>query len=333
MKKYIILISFAILFFTSCAHIPSGSPAAGFVREGVTLFNAGKIDDSAILFRKAYAADPNYAPAYKMLGRVYLAKGDTYRAEMFFRKSLALDKSLTEIYGWIGDIYWADGDTDKAMEYYERCPDDDPHYAILHYRIGMRAYQDGRFDDAHAGFEKALNFPDYWGGHYGVGLLAYIDNQYDIAIEHFKKASSDSADPDVLYWIAKCYLKLGSNIEAYLYFKRYTHGEDISEELEHEAEREANRLYDYIAEACSGDLDSLLTMPFKLPSNENISVGVFDIEGRLVKMLFKGFLTHGEYSMTWNGTDSEDNPVDNGIYLGFIERAEGIKLYPLRLSE
>ncbi len=316
----------------SCAHMPSGSPAAGFYRQGMSLFNSGNIEKAAIEFRKANAADPMFAPAYAMLGRVYMDKGDTYRAEMFFRKALALDDSDTRIYGWIGDIYWNEGDHDEAMEYYERCPDDDPHYAVLHFRLGMRAFQEGRSSDARGEFLKSLKFPDFWGGHYGLGLLECADGFYEQAIENFSKVHSDSADCELSYWMGKSYYNLGKEPEAYLYFKRFCETADNCE-MKKEAERAAEEIEEIITNPDSGLIDTSMVIPFILSNVSDLSVGICDMNGRVVKYLFRGSITKGDYTLEWDGTTSEGESATDGVYLGFVDCDEGLEVYPILLDK
>ncbi len=333
MKKQItyILILFSLLLL-SCAHTPSGSPAAGIHRQGMTFFNAGDIDKAAIEFRRANAADPTYAPPYAMLGRVYMDKGDTYRAEMFFRKSLALDPSNSEIYGWIGDIYWQDGDHDKAMEYYSKCPEDNPHYAVLRFRLGMRAYQSGDFSEARGEFLRALKFPEYWGGHYGLGLLACADGYYEEAIEHFSKVKDESADCDVMYWLGKAYLNLDKEPQAYLYYRRFCSSAENCE-MKSEAERTADEIEEAITNPDSGLVDTCRVIPFRLESVSDIAVGVCNLDGEVLKYLFQGSITRGDYTLEWDGTTSEGERVPKGVYLGFVDCTEGLEVFPILLEE
>jgi len=321
-----------LLLVVSCAHMQVESPAAGFLREGTSLFNAGKIDESTVFFRKAYAADPLFAQAYTMLGMVYLEKGDTYRAEMFFRKSLAIDKSNTEILGWIGDIYWSKGDSAGAIEYYEKCPKDDPHYAVLHFRLGMKAFENGRAPAAMVEFKRALTNPDYWGGYYGMGLLAFADDKPPEALEFFHRADMVGADIDVKYWIAKSYRALDREAEAYLYFKQFASNSRLENGLLSEAEGYADELAPSIT-GPEAHLDSTLVIPFKVESDDELDVGIFDLEGRLVKTLFAGWIIRGDYSLTWHGDNAEGNPVEDGIYIGCVEQKFDIELVPMLLEK
>jgi len=45
-----------------------------------------------------------------------------------------------------------------------------------------------------------------------------------------------------------------------------------------------------------------------------VSVGVFDISGRLVRALREGAARTGEYDVTWDGTNEHGDPVASGVY-------------------
>ncbi len=321
-----------LIFFAGCAHIPTESPAAGLVREGTSLFNSGKLDEAAVLFRKAYSADPMFAPAYSMLGRVYLEKADSYRAEMFFRKALALDPSKAEIYGWIGDIYWAEGDTAGALEQYSKCPKGDPHYPILHFRIGMREYQNGRLPSAREEFNKALADPEYWGGHYGLGLIAFTEGNFTESSVLFHRAEHAGAEPNVKYWLAKSYRMQNRDQEAYFYFKQFSNTFGGECDLCPEADQTADDLKDAIL-AQPATIDTSLVIPFKVQNQDVLEVGVFDIDGNLIKSLFTGWITKGEYSLKWNGENADGKPAKNGVYIGCIERECDLQLMPMLLEK
>lgn len=62
------------------------------------------------------------------------------------------------------------------------------------------------------------------------------------------------------------------------------------------------------------------TIRFDLPYATHASIKVYDIRGRLVKILAnnQGFSV-GSHSVIWNGTDSSENLVSSGVYLYHIE--------------
>jgi flagellar hook assembly protein FlgD len=46
----------------------------------------------------------------------------------------------------------------------------------------------------------------------------------------------------------------------------------------------------------------------------DVQVSIFDVSGRLVKVLEKGNLAAGEYSRIWQGRDEGGRPVASGAY-------------------
>ena len=58
---------------------------------------------------------------------------------------------------------------------------------------------------------------------------------------------------------------------------------------------------------------------FDLPQPGFVLISVFDISGRLVRMLVSEFRTAGSYSVKWDGKDSYGNPVPSGIYVCRME--------------
>ena len=53
---------------------------------------------------------------------------------------------------------------------------------------------------------------------------------------------------------------------------------------------------------------------FALPREATVSLGVFDVGGRLVSQLAAGVANAGEHSVTWNLTDRNGQPVPNGVF-------------------
>jgi methionine-rich copper-binding protein CopC len=53
---------------------------------------------------------------------------------------------------------------------------------------------------------------------------------------------------------------------------------------------------------------------FQTPAGGETNVLVFDVAGRLVKVLVAGPLTAGVHVVGWNGSDSDGHPVPAGVY-------------------
>jgi len=61
---------------------------------------------------------------------------------------------------------------------------------------------------------------------------------------------------------------------------------------------------------------------FSLRAAGNVSLKVFDAQGRLVRALAEGRLAAGEHQVTWDGTDAQGHSLASGVYLYRLE-AEG----------
>jgi len=58
---------------------------------------------------------------------------------------------------------------------------------------------------------------------------------------------------------------------------------------------------------------------YELPERANVSLKIYDLRGRLVDTLVEGVREAGQYSVQWNGTDSQGKRVSSGIYLYTME--------------
>jgi len=56
------------------------------------------------------------------------------------------------------------------------------------------------------------------------------------------------------------------------------------------------------------------TIDFYMAANENALLAIYDVSGRLVKVLHDGVASEGLHSVRWDGTDSKGMSVTSGIY-------------------
>ncbi len=61
---------------------------------------------------------------------------------------------------------------------------------------------------------------------------------------------------------------------------------------------------------------------FKIPAEltgATINVAIYDVNGRIIKELYDNRITTGNYSVSWNGTNSQGSAVNNGTYYYTIQ--------------
>ena len=56
-------------------------------------------------------------------------------------------------------------------------------------------------------------------------------------------------------------------------------------------------------------------MCYELLEAGTVNLGVYDLLGREVAKLEEEYRKPGQYRVTWDGTDSDGNPVSTGVYL------------------
>ena len=54
---------------------------------------------------------------------------------------------------------------------------------------------------------------------------------------------------------------------------------------------------------------------FSVPQDQDITINIYDIQGRLINTLFDGMIESGYHNVLWNGTDHYGQTVSAGLYL------------------
>ena len=52
-----------------------------------------------------------------------------------------------------------------------------------------------------------------------------------------------------------------------------------------------------------------------LNNDGEIEISIYDVTGRQIRELYKGFQSSGSYEVSWNGKDKHHKLVSNGVYL------------------
>jgi hypothetical protein len=56
------------------------------------------------------------------------------------------------------------------------------------------------------------------------------------------------------------------------------------------------------------------SIQFKLTENSNVELGIYDLRGRLIRSVEDGYFSKGLHKIQWDGKDSNESHVPNGIY-------------------
>jgi len=56
------------------------------------------------------------------------------------------------------------------------------------------------------------------------------------------------------------------------------------------------------------------TISFTLPQSQKVSIGIFDMKGRLIKTLADAQMQAGTHQLIWNAKDEKGSTLSTGIY-------------------
>jgi flagellar hook assembly protein FlgD len=76
-----------------------------------------------------------------------------------------------------------------------------------------------------------------------------------------------------------------------------------------------------------------VTLSLNLAKREQICLEIYNCKGQKVTTLYNGNIEKGETKISWNGLDSNNRKVANGLYIGQLrtkEKCEKVKLIVLK---
>ena len=109
-----------------------------------------------VAFQRALGLNPNYAPAYQWYAMLLRCAGrDAERLSMISRAAV-LDPLSPSISLNMGFYYYFTEQYERALEHWESTLELSPGYAQTHWAIGLAHEQQGRYVEAVAAFERAI---------------------------------------------------------------------------------------------------------------------------------------------------------------------------------
>ena len=132
--------------------------------------NVLNIESNALarrLAKEAIALDPEYAMAYKVLGRTHIVdvwfgtskspKDSLARARELLQKAIVLDETYAEAYALLGFLYVMAEQDDKAIALGEKAVALNPNSADAHFRLGkILSLADNRWKEAIQEYKQAI---------------------------------------------------------------------------------------------------------------------------------------------------------------------------------
>ncbi len=129
----------------------------------------------------------------------------------------------------------------------------------------------------------------------GSWVLNYYDDDLSLTLKHFYKDGGN-------YFVSCDRLNSKSSV-----------GQKLSEPT----------IPFYLHSPAPNPVTHSTVLNFSLSQPGHAQIHIYDISGRLVKVLFDGERNAGQQTLTWDGTDSVGKPIANGVYTVMLSSQSG----------
>ncbi len=156
---------------------------------GDAYFQDEKFDKAEKAYLSAIKVDPEYMITYRMLGRLYMQKGQWDDATLYLRRALNQPNVINpvQLYNWLAYSEYRKGDLPKAEKVWLRALDIRDSDKIR-LNLALIYIEGNRLDLAQASLLKALEMnPKLLSAHFALGELYYKRNKFGKAKKHFSE--------------------------------------------------------------------------------------------------------------------------------------------------
>jgi DNA-binding winged helix-turn-helix (wHTH) protein/TolB-like protein len=225
------------------------------------------------LYRNAIEKDPGFALAYVGLADILVFDYPSQELHAVLDKALELDPNLAEAYATKGFMLLVHNwNWREAERHFRKSIELNPGYATAHHWYAMLLGIEGRYEEAKAEMQKALEInPLSYNFLADMGQIYFFTREYDIARQYCERALSIYPDfsPARLY-LAHIHLKQGNYETA---VQELSKAEFMMQKMPHEtAQFEAAKLVrieKFNAEYRRGGINAFLTMRINLELKED----------------------------------------------------------------
>ncbi len=180
-------------FFVNSAQLQESrrQMAGNALNTGITAYQKGDYKTAITAFRNAIGLDPQAENAVDIGNYVassFLKLGDNRNAAKAYEEAIALDKSRDDTHIKLGNLYFSEERYQEAEAEYAEAVKINPQPANL-YSLGQAQIKTGNFRGAEEQFSKIERVArDAVNGPYGMGLSYSAQGRYDEAIAKFQEA-------------------------------------------------------------------------------------------------------------------------------------------------
>ncbi len=174
----LLLTTVTLLFTFSLVAQSKKEQAHKLTFEAVQKMDAGKIDESIVLLKKAKKLDPDgMNPIYEM-GYAYTMKGEYAKSIKMYQSILDHEDVSDRVYVMLGNAYDYDGKREEAIQTYEDGLEKFPKSGALHLERGNMYLQQEDYSNAMFYYEKGIEVePTYTSNYYRAANIYFLTDQ------------------------------------------------------------------------------------------------------------------------------------------------------------
>jgi len=144
-----------------------------YFSQGDEAYSKGDFNQAIKLYEKVLETNPNFAPAYNALGKVYQEQGgnDVEAVAWYFKSAVDIDPQYIEAYENLGKLYQQANQIDQAQKYFQKVLSLDQNSVSTQYALGW-LYLTGKSqpDQAVSYFKNVVEKTQLPMAYLGLGL-------------------------------------------------------------------------------------------------------------------------------------------------------------------
>lgn len=181
------------------------------IMRAATYMQSNKNDEALKAFKKALAFDPQNATAQTYIGKLNLAKGNTYEAIKTFKQMVQSQPGSADAHINLANAYLQDKQYAESEKEFKTAAKLDPTNPLPDYTLGLQYSNTGRLVEAENQFLKVQKTSPKDGNVlYALGMVYNKQGKYDVAAKNLEKALTLKKDfPAANYELGVAYNGLG----------------------------------------------------------------------------------------------------------------------------
>lgn len=186
---------------------------------GVSAYYQDKLNEALFFVNKALDIDQRDVDFINLKGSILFRLGKVDDAQKIYESSLKIDKRNSQTLSSKASVEYKLGNKPEALSLLKRATKSNEANANAWYNLGVISYDDGKFDNSIAYFNKSLTYSEDPYSYGYLGMILRKQAKYDEALQiHNKAIQLDPQNPEHYYNKGVALAFMENHEEALTYF-------------------------------------------------------------------------------------------------------------------